>query len=65
MYMTHESTGTEGHHDTPPSTETVGEGSRRKDHDKRRRWLQGITASVHAGRGEKQQTGYPETDGRG
>ena len=35
MCMTQESTG-EGHHTTQPSTETVGEGFRRKDQEKSR-----------------------------
>ena len=51
------------HHSTQPSTETVGEGFRRKDQEKSRRWLRGRTARVQEGDRNSRRDVRPETDG--
>ena len=54
----------QGHHTTEPSTETVGEGFRRKDLEKSRRLLRGRTAMVQEGERSSRRDVRPETDGR-
>ena len=49
---------------TQPSTETVGEGSRRMDQKKNRMWLRGRSARVQEGARNSTQDVRPETDGR-
>ena len=47
----------QGHHTTQPSTETVGEGSRRKNHKKRRRCMTSGKNGKGSGRRDELQTG--------
>ena len=54
----------QGNHTPQPSTETVGEGFRRKDHKKNRRLLRGRTALVQKGERNSKRDVSPETDGR-